>query len=224
MRPNQLTLCMLAALLSVPALAQESSLAAERWSFRFDIGGNMPADADLTEFSGPITQGGEMDLSAGGQFGAAAGWHFTPWLKLEGELGVAYNNVDSIGDWSYPDSGLSHLLLMANVVVEKPMGQFVPFAGAGVGGDFSYLSFGNSYGYCWDWEPDGEGRDAVFAWQVFAGLRYRLADNCSLGVMYRYFATEDQHWDVDWWSDPDFDVGVDAIQVHSVSLVFSASF
>jgi hypothetical protein len=88
---------------------EPSFLAPERWNFRFDMGGNMPADADLTKFNGPITQGGEMKLSAGGQFGAAAGFRLTPWLSLEGELGVAYNNVDSIGNWSYPDSGLSHV-------------------------------------------------------------------------------------------------------------------
>jgi len=225
MKSTHLIVCFWAALLVTPVLAHEpSSLTAGRWSVRFDAGGNIPSDADVTEFSGPITQGGEMKMSAGGQFGMAGGYRLTPWLILEGEIGVAYNNVDSIGDWSYPDSGLSHLLLMANLVIEKPIGRFVPFAGAGIGGDFSYLTFGNDYGYCWDWDPDGEARDAVWAWQAFAGLRYQFSDNCSLGVMYRYFATDDQKWDVDWWSGPGFDVGVDGIGVHSVSLVFSASF
>ena len=224
MRTIRLTVCCFTALLAIPALAQDAPLEAGRWTFRFDMGGNIPSDPKVTEFSGPITQGGEMDLSAGGQFGMAGGYRLTPWLKLEGELGAAYNNVDRIGDWSYPDSGLSHLLLMANVVVEQPVGRFLPFVGAGVGGDFSYLSFGNSYGYCWDWDPDGEGRDTVFAYQAFAGLTYRFSDNCSLGVMYRFFGTQDQEWDVDWWSGPGFDVGVESIRVHAISLVFSMHF
>ena len=221
----RLATCLLSAWFALPALAHDPApFAPGKWNVRFDAGGNMPSDADVTEFSGPITQGGELKLSAGGQFGLAGGYRLTPWLTLEGELGIAYNNVDSIGNWSYPDSGLSHLLLMANLVVEKPIGHLVPFAGVGVGGDFSYLSFGNDYGYCWDSEPDGEARDAVWAWQAFAGLRYLFSDNCSLGVMYRYFATDDQNWDVDWWSGPGFDVGVKGIGVHAVSLVFNMSF
>ena len=64
----------------------------------------------------------------------------------------------------------------------------------------------------------------MFAYQAFAGLTYRLSDNCSLGVMYRFFGTQEQEWDVDWWSGPGFDVAVEAIRIHSVSLVFNLSF
>ena len=224
MRTIQLTVLSLGTLLAMPLAAQDASFDAGHWSFRFDLGGNMPSDPEVTAFSGPINQGGKMDLGAGGQFGMAGGYRLTPWLKLEGEIGVAYNNVERIGDWSYPDSGLSHLLLMANLVVEHPIGRFVPFAGAGCGGDFSYLTFGNNYGYCWDWEPDGEGRDAVFAYQAFAGITYRFSDSFSVGVMYRFFGTQDQEWDVEWWNGADFDVGVDAIRVHAVSLVFNLTF
>jgi opacity protein-like surface antigen len=129
-----------------------------------------------------------------------------------------------VGNWDYPDSGLSHLLLMANVVVEHPFGRFSPFAGAGVGGDWSFLSFGNNYYYYWYSEPDGEGSDFVLSYQFFAGLKYRLSNNASLGVMYRYVGTAEQKWDVDWWNSPDFTIGVDAVRMHVISLVFSASF
>jgi opacity protein-like surface antigen len=224
MRPIHLTTCLLAALCTVPAQAQESVYAEGRWNFRFDMGGNMPADPKLTEFSGPITQGGEMELTAGAQFGMAIGYRVTPWLTLEGEMVGAFNNVDSIGNWSYYDSTLSHLLFMVNAVVEKPIGRFVPFAGVGVGGDLSYLTFGNDNYYYWYWEPDGEGSDFVFCYQAFGGIRYQFDPNCSLGVMYRYFATQAQEWDVEWWNGPDFKVGVDAIGVHCVSLVFNVSF
>jgi opacity protein-like surface antigen len=130
--------------------------------------------------------------------------------------------VDSVGDFTWHDSGLSHFLMMVNLVVEHPIGRVIPFAGAGVGGDYSYLTFGSDYYYYWD--PDGWASDYVLAYQAFAGLRFRLSDNASLGVMYRYFATQEQKWDVDWWSGPGFIVGVDKIQVHCVSLVFSVKF
>ena len=212
--------------LAIPTRADESALAAGRWNFRFDVGGTMPADPELTTFSGPITEGGEIKLSAGGQFDIAMGYRLTPWLSLEGELGFAANAVDSIGNWSYPDSSLTHFLFMANVVIEKPLGQFVPFAGVGVGGDFSTLSFGNRdyYDYYYSWDPDGSGTDCVLAYQAFGGVRYLFNENFSMGVVYRYFATGAQDWKVDWWTGSDFKVGADAIGVHSVCLVFSASF
>jgi len=224
MKSIHLTTYMLAALCAVPALAQDSPLAAGRWAFRFDMGGNIPSDAELTTFGGPISQGGEMELSPGAQFALAAGYRVTPWLSLEGEIGGAFNNIDSIGNWSYPDSTLSHLLLMVNLVVERPVGRFLPFAGVGAGGDYSMVSFGSSSGYYWYWEPDGQGTDFVFAYQAFGGIKYRFNDNCSVGVMYRYFGTGAQKWNVDWWSGGDFTIGVDRIGVHCVSLVFSASF
>ena len=116
------------------------------------------------------------------------------------------------------------MLFMANLLVEHPVGRFVPFAGVGIGGDWSYIAFGGGYYYYWDWEPDGEGSDFVLAYQAFAGLRYRFSDTCSMGVMYRYFTTGDQKWDIDWWTGSDFELGVDRVGVHSISLVFSLNF
>jgi opacity protein-like surface antigen len=210
--------------MALPVAAQDSPFSAGHWSVRFDLGGNMPSDPELTRFSGPITEGGEMDLTAGGHMGMAMGYRLTPWLTLEGELGLAFNNVDSVGNWSYRDSGLSHLLMMVNLVVERPYGNWVPFAGAGVGGDYSMLTFGSNYDWYWYYEPDAEGTDFVWAYQAFAGLKYRFNDNFTLGVMYRYFGTQDQKWDVEWWYGDDFEVGVKGLGVHSVSLVLSASF
>jgi len=223
MNKIKVTVLLLLGALAIPTVAQESWLASSRWNFRFDMGGTMPSDPDLTSFSGPITQGGEIELSPGVQFDMAMGYRLTPWLILEGELGFAFNEVDSVGNWSYPDSALSHFLFMANLVVEKPIGRLVPFAGVGIGGDYSSLTFGSS-SYYYYWEPDGIGRDCAFAYQAFGGLRYLFNDNCSVGVVYRYFATEEQEWKVDWWNGADFKVGADSINVQSVCLVFSLSF
>lgn len=216
---------LLLAIIGLQSSAQDSPLEAGRWTLRFDIGGTIAEDAALTKFSGPITGGGELQLGAGGEFSMALGYRLTPWLALEGEWGFAYNNVESVGNWHYPDSGLSQMLFMANVVVEKPFGRLSPFCGAGIGGDLSSLTFGsNSSYYYWYWEPDGEGSDFVLTYQLFAGVKYRLSDNSSLGIMYRYVSTAEQNWNVDWWTGTNFDVGVNAIHMHYISLVFSASF
>ena len=94
---------------------------------------------------GPVTSGDEMELSAGIQFDFALGYRVTPWLTLEGEMGFSNNEVDSVGDWSYPDSALSQMTMMFNVQFAYPRGPLVPFAGIGAGGVLSELSFGNDY-------------------------------------------------------------------------------
>ena len=82
------------------AVAEDDSVLAQRWRFRFDIGGTFPENARLSEIGGPVTGGDELKLSPGLQFDLAAGYRFTPWLSLEGELGATFNAVDSVGNWS----------------------------------------------------------------------------------------------------------------------------
>lgn len=196
-----------------------------KWTVRLDMGGTIPEDATLTEFAGPVS-GQEMKLDPGFQMDFAAGYRFTPWLELGPELGFTFNGVDSIGGWSYPNTTLGQILLMANVRLEYPYkSRLAPFVGAGVGGAASFLTFGGGYDYYYYYyEPDGTGSDFVLAAQAFGGLRYRFDDKWSLGVTYRFLATEGQHWNVEWWDGSDFGVSVDSIQIHSVCLVLSGSF
>lgn len=187
------------------------------------MGGSIPEDATLSEIGGPVTGGTELKLSAGTQFDFAVGGRLTPWLALEAELGSAFNEVDSVGNWSYPDSSLYQLTMMANVVFELPQGRLVPFAGFGAGGVYSTLSFGNYYYYYYS-ESDGYGDDFVAACQTFAGLRVQIAEGWNLGVVYRFLATASQQWDVEWWNGDRFRIGVDSVRVHSICLVMSGSF
>jgi len=209
--------------LACSAAADELSSRPEKWSVRFDIGGSIPDDPSLSRIGGPVTGGDEMELSPGIQFDFAVGYRIKPWLALEGELGFTYNEVDSVGNWDYPDSDLSQMLLMANVVFEYPRGPLVPFAGIGAGGVFSSLTFGNYYGAYYS-DSDGSGTDFVPALQAFGGLRYEFSENWSVGVVYRFLVTDDQEWDVEWWDGRDFRIGVDSVSIHSICLVLSARF
>ena len=213
------------------AAAEDESVLAQRWRFKFDIGGTFGEEASLSEFGGPVTGGGELKLSPGLQFDLAAGYRITPWLSMEAELGFTYNTVDSVGNWSYPNSALYQMLFMANVVVEYPLGRFVPFAGVGVGGALSTLSFGNYDYYEYDYLHSsyhsgsaGSGTDFVPALQAFGGVRYQFNDQWSLGVVYRFLATDAQQWDVEWWDGRSFRIGVDSVCIQSVCLVVTGSF
>lgn len=208
--------------LALSAVGQESSLA-ERWRFRFDIGGTIPENPTLSEIGGPVTGGDEMELSAGMAFDFAAGYRITPWLLLEGELGFTFNEIESVGNWSYPDSALSQMLMMVNAEFSYPLGRFVPFVGIGGGGVYSSVTFGNYYYYYYS-DSDGWGDDFVPAAQIFAGLRFEFSPNWSAGVSYRFLATPSQNWDVEWWNGADFNLGVDGVFIHSICFTMTGSF
>jgi len=221
MKPLNLLLLTFAGCLAWPTLADEYS--SQRWRIRFDIGGTIPVDPAVSELGGPVTSGGKMDLDAGMAFDLGIGFRVAPWFTLEAALGFTYNEIDSIGNWSYPNSSLSQMPMMINAEFAFPIGRLTPYAGIGAGGVFSTVSFGNYYYYYYT-ESDGWGTDYVPAAQAFAGLRYEFSDEWSVGVSYRFLATPGQDWDVEWWNGADFDFGVDRLFTHSISVTFTGSF
>ncbi len=192
------------------------------WTARMDMGGTIPEDAKLTQLAGPITEtDAALKLDPGFQLDTSLGYRLLPWLELGPELGFTFNGVDSIGGWSYPNTTLGQILMMANVRLEyPPQSRLAPFVGAGIGGAASFLTFGGGYAY----EPDGTGSDFSLAFQAFGGLRYRFGDNWELGLVYRYLATDPQHWDVEWWDGGEFAVSIDSLRLHSICLVISGQF
>ena len=211
----------LACVLSIPAFAQDS-----RWTARCDIGGTIPEDANLTMLGGPVS-GQKFKMDPGFQMDLSFGYRLTPWLEIGPEFGLTYNTVHSIGWLEYPSTSIAQIPLMANLTVESPWpGRFRPYAGVGVGGVASLLSFGGDhhYDYYYDYGPDGSGADFSLGVQAFAGLRYQFNENWSMGVVYRYLYTDRQEFDVDWWSGWSFKVAVDSIQLHSICLVFAGTF
>jgi opacity protein-like surface antigen len=199
---------------------------AERWNVRLDMGGVVPEDATLTEFGGPVS-GDTLKLNPGFQLDVAMGYRILPWLEVGPEFGFTFNTIDSVGGWSYPDSSFGQILMMANVRIEyPPQSRLAPYVGAGIGGVASFMTFGATdyYSYYHYYEPDGTGTDFVLGYQVFAGLRYRMAEQWNLGIQYRYLVTGDQHWNVDWWNGAEFGISTDGLRMHSICLVFSGDF
>jgi opacity protein-like surface antigen len=223
------SLLALACLASVwPVLPAQAAEPFPRWTARFDMGGTIPEEADLTEVGGPVS-GEKFKLDPGFQFDLSGGYRPTSWLEVGPELGFTFNSVDSIGGWSYPDTTLGQILLMANVRLEYPVrSRVAPFVGAGIGGVASFLTFGGGYGYAYgydyDYEPDGTGSDFTPGFQLFGGVRYRVGEKWSLGLEYRYLATGRQDWDVRWWNGREFGISVDSIRMHSVCLVLEGRF
>jgi len=65
----------------------------------------------------------------------------------------------------------------------------------------------------------------VFAYQAFAGLRYKLNDRMGLSVEYRYFAADEAEWRADFTSNTFSDtMRLGRIQTHALSLAFDFKF
>lgn len=218
---TKLVLLSLGCLAGVAVGAESGS--SQPWRVRFDIGGTIPENPTLSMISGPVTGGSKMELSAGMAMDFAVGYRVTPWFLVEGELGLTYNEVEAVGNWAYPNSALSQMPMMLNFEFCYPRGPLIPFAGIGVGGVFSELSFGNTYDFYYS-DAAGSGTDFVPAAQAFAGVRFEFDKNWNIGVVYRFLATAEQHWDVDWWTGNQFQVGVDRVGIHSICLVMTGRF
>jgi len=202
------------------ALAEERSWSDQHLIAAFSLGVSYPEDSKLSNFSAPVTSGDQMELSPGVTFDFAVGYQFKPWLAIGGDLGWTYNKVGAIGNAFWSGSYLEQACLMADVIFQPDWERLVPFAGVGIGGVYSTLDLGEGF----LGGAHGEATDLVLAWQAFAGLRYRLSTHWSLGVTYRYLATDNQDWDVSWNYGSHTEIGVDSVQTHSVCLELTGHF
>ena len=209
------------ACLAAPALASEDVY--QRWRIRADIGGNIPISPTVSELGGPVTSGGKMELDAGMSMDFGIGFKVAPWFILEGEIGFTYNDVDAIGNWYYPNTSLTQMPIMLNSQFCIHVVRLEPFVFIGVSGLLCSVTFGNYYYYYYS-ESDGWGNNFVPAAQAFAGLRYEISDDMSLGISYRFLAVPGYDWDVEWWNGDDFSFGVDQMFTHSICITFTATF
>lgn len=205
--------------LSLLTLAQVGR--AQNFYMTADAGVAMAKDVKLKQFILP-TPGAKLRLHDGARLSLAGGYHFNDFLGVQIESGIMVNDVRSVGGGQNFDATVSHVPLLADFVVryDKPDCRFVPFVGLGLGGDISAINVDHERAANGS-VVDGSGGDVVFAWQVFAGLRYRLTDNISVGGAYKFFAADGATWDVEH-SHGDIKSG--SAQVHSLVVDFTWRF
>ena len=204
------------------SLLAHSSLAQSRgWYVSADAGAAIAEDVDLKRFVTP-TPGAKMELETGGRLSAAGGFNFNDYFGVQLETGFIFNDVKGVTGVGDFDAVLGHSPLLVSAVVryDQPRSPIVVFGGAGAGGDISIISL--------DWARgpngvivDGDSSTAVFAWQVFAGARYKITDRISLGASYKFFWADSASFDVDHTSG---DIKIGKAQVHSVLVDFNIKF
>jgi opacity protein-like surface antigen len=179
-------------LTGLSALAQNSG-----FYIKGDVGGNITRDIELKEFFGPVAPGSQIKLDAGFRAGLSGGYQVTEWFAAEAELGLFENTINSITDaTSIHNATFANVPLLFNAKFQYPnRTPLTPYIGAGLGFseaifDVDNITVGNT-------SLSGSDNATVFAYQAFAGLRYRLNERMGLSVEYRYFVAESPTWHAD---------------------------
>ena len=152
--------------------------------------------------SNPIIQK-EIAFSTGYRQDIDAGVWLTDWFGLAIETGFALNairgntqgmTVSSSTYWSVP--------IMAQLCFQYPNDSgFLPYINLGFGGGWNYFKIGsiNYTGNNFTTTLSGSGNDMNNAYQIAAGVRYRLYEQLSLTLAYKFYGT----------SQPTVDMGDD---------------
>jgi opacity protein-like surface antigen len=199
---------------------------ANTWYGKADAGGSWIKNTELKEVFGPVVPNAEVEFNPGVRFGLGAGYNVTEWFAAEAEIGMNWNEIDSMTGATRLDAMFINVPFLVNAKLQLPNAtRFRPYVGAGIGGASSVLDIDElEYGPARIW---GSASDVTFAWQGFAGVQYDFNDRFSLGVEYRYLWSDSPSFDIDWgwyWNISGRSTQFGDIETHSVSLTFQYQF
>jgi opacity protein-like surface antigen len=213
---------------AVCALTSVQSIPAQDYWSRFfikaDAGPAWTQDTDLEEFFGEDVSGADVEFETAMRLGFTFGFIVTSWFAVEAETGFVSGEIDSISGANHVDAWFSNVPLLINVRFQYPRDSFIrPYIGAGAGLSFSgldadHIDIGTTH-------MDGYEDDVVFAYQFFAGLRFRINERMGIGVEYHYFGTTEPEFDAD--VGPGFTSDVirfGKIETHAVTVAFDYRF
>jgi len=204
-----------------------------RFYIKGDLGGNLIAKTSVTALSMDPYSGlhvlnrGEVRFDPGEWAGCACGYQVIDWFATEAELGAAVNTLQttkSLLQYNQAvirDGTFANLPFLINVKLSYPdRAHWAPFIGAGLGASASILDADvvfargvfNTYS-----RVSSRGVNVVFAYQAFAGIRYKLNEQMGLALEYRYLATEGTNWE-------NSSITFGSIETHALSLAFTCRF
>jgi opacity protein-like surface antigen len=194
--------------------------------FRTDLGPSFLQEGRLNTFGG--SSGKDVEFESGFAFDAAIGYAFNKYLSTDFEFGFVSAGIDSVPGFFVDDfTVLYNAPFLANLTLSYPIPRTIvtPYIGAGVGGSLTIFDtdgFGNSTDAVF-----GDDSDFVFAWQAYAGLRFELNKQVSLGIGYKYFSTDDSSFSYPPLypsTGSNFRVGFEGVKSHSVLFTFQMKF
>jgi opacity protein-like surface antigen len=206
MKPiHNLIIISAALLLALPSIGAAAEPHAGAYVSGF-IGVSVPGDSDVTTdyFDNSPSVRDQVEFDPGINIGGTGGYDFG-YVRLEGEVSYKYSEISSLYDqtnnvrYHNPDGSLGVSAFMANVFFDlHNESRVTPYLGGGIG--FAVLNLSDTFGtsaagreYLY-----GEDDDAVFAYQVGAGVEIALNRIYSLDIGYRYFGTDTANFNNDF--------------------------
>jgi opacity protein-like surface antigen len=193
--------------------------------FRAGVGPSFFQNGTLESFtvagsSGPANA--PVSYDTGVAFDAAFGYAFNKYIGLDFDTGYIWTRIDSVQGYQSNHSTIANVPILANATLSLPIPHtdIVPYIGGGAGGAVSVFD-GHTFNDGTDF-VQGEESDTVFAYQAFAGVRFTLGPNVSVGVGYKYFATADPTFS--YPPSPNLNVRFSGIQSHSVLFTLQVNF
>jgi opacity protein-like surface antigen len=198
--------------------------------FRANIGPTIFQDGTLKGFTGTSPyfsgpQNAKVSYDVGASADLAFGYAFNKYFGLDFETGYVWTTLDNVNGYYVNNSTIANVPLLVNGTLSLPIPHtnIVPYIGGGVGGavsefhadDFSAQAGGSPV-------AEGDEDDAVFAYQGFAGVRFMINPNVSLGVGYKYFATGNPTFS--YPPNPNLNIEFKGIQSHSILFTFQVNF
>ena len=185
-----------------------------------EAGPTIYQNGELKTFGGPAS--GSVHYRVGGSTDASVGYAFNQYVAAGVQFGLNGTSISSIPNYSLSDAQFYNVPFLANVTFSYPIPHtfLTPYIGGGVGGSDSVfdprnMTDGANF-------VTGSEDDVVFAWEAYAGLRFQLSPNMSLGIGYKYFATGNPNFS--YPPSPNFNVGFRGVETHSIMASFTVTF
>jgi opacity protein-like surface antigen len=192
---------------------------------RLDSGGTFFRDGQLTQFGGPANN--PVHYNVGFDFDTAIGYAFNKYVGADFEFGIIGARINSVPGFITSGSYLDNVPFLGNLTLSYPIPRtlIVPYIGGGAGGSASSFNT-DGFGINGGNAVFGYESSVEFAWQAFAGVRIKLNSKMSLGIGYKYFATENPSFTYPpaFIGNPNLTVGFTGVRTHSILLTFQASF
>jgi opacity protein-like surface antigen len=191
--------------------------------FHIGAGGALTHPGEITEFSG-FAPGNKISYETGFAGELGGGYAFNRYIALGGEGGWVGNEIKRVDDFALNDTFLYNAPILATLTLQCPIPNtgITPFVRAGVGG--SVTIFDTDYFDNGVVTLIGDDSDVVFAYQLSAGVRFNFNDQMSIGVTYKYFATDDSDFTYEGFLGPDQHLGIEGVRSHLLTVSFNMAF
>lgn len=197
--------------------------------FRMGVGPTIYQNGTLKEYSlegSPLfsPQNQTVSYDVGVSADAAFGWAFNQFVSLDFDSGYVWGRINNIPGYYANGSTIGNVPFLANLTLSMPIPHtnIVPYIGGGAGGADSIFDAHSFSDAGMNQIAYGSESDVVFAYQAFAGVRFMLTPNVSLGVGYQYFATGNPTFS--YPPEPNLDIAFAGVHTHTIMFTLQCNF